>query len=229
MLHCALLAYGSAFSDNPELRSPALRAEFARYAKQWLDYEFERPVMGLVRALALLAEYHCGIGEWGTGYMYMGMSIRATQLLIQIDNELRIGSTASSGLVERDWHFCKGSSDSRKNTPGQAGGGSSMQDRSIKMVNRATRKIVHLLQMFEEQHSMMFFPRNMIHVIYECGIVLLKDAITAPLAATKKRAIVLEAVSACLRALRGTSKTWPWADRLANQLEGNLNEIKANK
>ncbi|CAE6413353.1 unnamed protein product [Rhizoctonia solani] len=345
MLHCALLAYGSAFSDNPELRSPALRAEFARYAKQWLDYEFERPVMGLVRALALLAEYHCGIGEWGAGYMYMGMSIRATQFYkvmaleckqlyelrvphcgvslpsidMELDNqpwsdglagspprlitktfydscklmvisatviellygkhqvipdeqsvinihlqldtwfnnlprELLVWARSTSPLPHLItlhiyyWFLIiclhqpfydqssttegdsKGSSGSRGNTPGQAGGGGSMHDRSrvIKMVNRATQKIVQLLQMFEEQHSMMFFPRNMIHVIYECGIVLLKDAMTAPLAATKKRANVFEAVSVCLRALRGTSKTWPWADRLANQLEGNLNEIRAN-
>ncbi|CAE6494722.1 unnamed protein product [Rhizoctonia solani] len=72
MLHCALFAYGCAFSDNPEIRSLPFRARFAQYAKQWLDFEFERPVMGLVRALALLAEYHCGIGERGSGYMYMG-------------------------------------------------------------------------------------------------------------------------------------------------------------
>ncbi|KAH7338367.1 hypothetical protein B0J17DRAFT_421283 [Rhizoctonia solani] len=98
----------------------------------------------------------------------------------------------------------------------------------MKMVDRATHKIVQLLQMFEEQHGMRFFPRNMLHVIYECGLALLKEAATLPFAAAKKRANALEAGNMCLRALRGTSKTWSWADQLANQLEGQLNEAGAN-
>jgi hypothetical protein len=77
MLHCSLLAYACAFSDNPEIRSLPVRAKFAHYAKQWLDLEFERPVMSLVRSLALLAEYHCGIGERDAGFMYMGSLVPA--------------------------------------------------------------------------------------------------------------------------------------------------------
>jgi hypothetical protein len=73
MLHCALIAYASAFSDDPEIRSPFFRGRFAQHAKQWLDYEFERPAAALVRALALLSEYHCGIGEQSAGFMYMGL------------------------------------------------------------------------------------------------------------------------------------------------------------
>ncbi|EUC57315.1 fungal specific transcription factor [Rhizoctonia solani AG-3 Rhs1AP] len=380
MLHCALLAYGSAFSDNPELRSPALRAEFARYAKQWLDYEFERPVMGLVRALALLAEYHCGIGERSTGFMYMGMSIRAARSLILTDEHdpwLNEGVTAHSEAAERDWHFwsafsqgqmqpirnalefrqeydvpiphlgvslpsidtesdgqpwsdglvgfpprlttktffdsCKLMVISTKvisflhgriqethgeravinlhlqldtwfnnlprellvwarsssplphiitlhicywfllvclhkpfygravladdhrakapNTTNEAlgqGGSDPIHDLSMKMVDRAAHKIVQLLQMFEEQHGMRFFPRNMLHVIYECGVVLLKEAATVPFAATKKRATALEAGNVCLRVLKGTSRTWPWAEQLANRLEARLSEAGAN-
>ncbi|CAE6448664.1 hypothetical protein BN14_09735 [Rhizoctonia solani AG-1 IB] len=108
MLHCALLAYACAFSDNPEIRSPSFRGRFAQYAKQWLDYEFERPVMALVRALALLAEYHCSIGQRSSGFMYMGMSIRAARSLILTgDHETwsNEGTTAHAELVERDWHF----------------------------------------------------------------------------------------------------------------------------
>ncbi|KAH7338366.1 hypothetical protein B0J17DRAFT_421242 [Rhizoctonia solani] len=108
MLHCALLAYASAFSDNPEIQSSSFRTELARYAKQWLDYEFERPVMALVRALALLAEYHCGIGEGGAGYMYMGMSIRAARSLILTDDQdswVSEGVAAHPEVAERDWHF----------------------------------------------------------------------------------------------------------------------------
>ncbi|CAE6454956.1 unnamed protein product [Rhizoctonia solani] len=107
MLHCALLAYASAFSDNPEIRSPSFRTELVRYAKQWLDYEFERPVVALVRALALLAEYHCGFGEERVGYMYMGMSFRAARLLIHRHDEFKSkeDSTPTLESVERDWHF----------------------------------------------------------------------------------------------------------------------------
>lgn len=72
LLHCSLMAFATAFSDNPAIRAPVTRAMFAAHAKQWLDEEFKRPVMALVRALALLAEYHCGIGERDAGYMYMG-------------------------------------------------------------------------------------------------------------------------------------------------------------
>lgn len=71
-LHCALLAFSCAFSPSPVLRSRATRARFAAHAKQWLDEEFKKPVMSLVTALALLGEYHCGIGERDPGYMYMG-------------------------------------------------------------------------------------------------------------------------------------------------------------
>ncbi|CAE6451953.1 unnamed protein product [Rhizoctonia solani] len=373
MLHCALLAYGSAFSDNPEIRSPSSRAEFGRYAKQWLDYEFERPVMALVRALALLAEYHCGIGERSIGFMYMGMSIRAARSLILTDEHdpwLNEGVTAHSEAAERDWHFWSAFSQDKimalefrqeydvpiphlgvslpsidtesdgqpwsdalvgfpprlttktffdscklmvistrvisfliqethgeravinlhlqldtwfnnlprellvwarsssplphiitlhicywfllvclhkpfygratladdhrakaSNTPNETsgqGGSDPIHDLSMKMVDRATHKIVQLLQMFEEQHGMRFFPRNMIHVIYECGVVLLKEAAVVPFAATKKRATALEAGNVCLRVLKGTSRTWPWAEQLANRLEARLNEAGAN-
>ncbi|CAE6479906.1 unnamed protein product [Rhizoctonia solani] len=98
----------------------------------------------------------------------------------------------------------------------------------MKIVDRAAHKIVQLLQMFEEQHGMRFFPRNMVHVIYECGVVLLKEAATVPFAATKKRATALDASNVCLRVLKGTSRTWPWAERLAGRLEGLLNEAGAN-
>ncbi|CAE6476614.1 unnamed protein product, partial [Rhizoctonia solani] len=92
----------------------------------------------------------------------------------------------------------EGNSEGRLESAGepsrQGGGGSPIHDRSIKMVDRATHKIVQLLQMFEEQHSMTFFPRNMIHAIYECGITLLKEATTVSFAAIKKRETTLDAV-----------------------------------
>ncbi|CAE6494731.1 unnamed protein product [Rhizoctonia solani] len=113
-------------------------------------------------------------------------------------------------------------------TSGQGGGGDAIHDLGMKMVDRGTHKIVQLLQIFEEQHGMMFFPRNMVYIIYECGVVLLREAVDAPLAAIKKRATALEAGHVCLRALRGASRTWPCAERLAGLLESKLNEVGAD-
>ncbi|QRW07161.1 Fungal specific transcription factor domain [Ceratobasidium sp. AG-Ba] len=79
LLHCSLLAFASAFSENPAIKAPSTRARFALHAKQWLDNEFKYPGPCLARALMLLAEYHCGVGQKEVGYMYMGMSIRATR------------------------------------------------------------------------------------------------------------------------------------------------------
>ncbi|CAE6460575.1 unnamed protein product [Rhizoctonia solani] len=113
-------------------------------------------------------------------------------------------------------------------TANQGGGSDPIHDLSVKMVDRATHKIVQLLQMFEEQHGMRFFPRNMVYVIYECGVALMREAASVPFAATKKRATAIEAVHACLRALRGASMTWLCAEQLAGRLEGLLNETGTN-
>ncbi|KAF8597622.1 hypothetical protein BDV93DRAFT_527295 [Ceratobasidium sp. AG-I] len=108
LLHCALLAFACAFAPSPALRLRAVRAKFAVRAKRWLDDEFNRPVMSLVPALALLAEYHCGVGERDTGYMYMGMSIRAARALISSDAReswVGQGMVAYPDSIARDWHF----------------------------------------------------------------------------------------------------------------------------
>jgi hypothetical protein len=72
LLHCSLLAFATAFSDDPNIVLWATRDKFAARAKQLLDGEFAHPAPSLVQSLALLAEYHCGIGERDAGYMYLG-------------------------------------------------------------------------------------------------------------------------------------------------------------
>lgn len=72
LLHCCVLAFATAYSDSSEIRSSAFRDKFAVHAKRLLDDELAYPAPSLVQALALLAEYHCGIGERDAGYMYMG-------------------------------------------------------------------------------------------------------------------------------------------------------------
>ncbi|KAG8729522.1 hypothetical protein FRC12_020911 [Ceratobasidium sp. 428] len=100
------MAFATAFSDNPALCAPETRAVFASCAKQWLDEEFKDPAMSLVRALALLAEYHCGVGEMNTGYMYMGMSFRAVQILAtKSDTEPDQGLNPFPVSITTDWLF----------------------------------------------------------------------------------------------------------------------------
>ncbi|QRV93002.1 Fungal specific transcription factor domain [Ceratobasidium sp. AG-Ba] len=102
------MAFASAFSDDPTIRASTTRARFAEYAKRQLDEEFGRPVMSLVPALALLAEYHCGIGERDAGYMYMGMSFRAAHIFVSTNNpepETNDGIVTIPESIKRDWHF----------------------------------------------------------------------------------------------------------------------------
>ncbi|QRW20701.1 Fungal specific transcription factor domain [Rhizoctonia solani] len=340
MLHCALIAYAAAFSDNAEIRSPSFRGRFAQHAKQWLDYEFERPVAALPRALALLAEYHCAVGEQSAGFMYMGMSIRAARSLVPRDDEslanevavvlptalelkhqydlpvpypgVALPSTSTefdsqpwsdglagypprlitktflnscklmviaSSIIELLYDSDQGDYNERavidlhlrldtwfnelprellvwarstspiphplydrpklsaedserpsisSDDSGHGTTGGPIHDLSTKMVERATHKIVQLLQLFDEQHGMKFFPRNMVHVIYECGIVLLKEAAHTPPGATKKRVAAVNACHMCLHALRGASKTWLWAEHLAGKLEEDMKVARAN-
>jgi hypothetical protein len=72
LLHCSLLAFGAAFSDDPNIRAHDTRDRFATHAKQWLDEEYHHVNPCLILSLTLLSEYHHGIGLKNTAYMYMG-------------------------------------------------------------------------------------------------------------------------------------------------------------
>ncbi|KAG9121057.1 hypothetical protein FRC07_003154, partial [Ceratobasidium sp. 392] len=79
LLHCALLAFAAALSDHPAMKQRQTKEKFAERAKQLLHEELHRPSLSLVHALAILSEYHAGIGEREPAYMYLGMSIRAVR------------------------------------------------------------------------------------------------------------------------------------------------------
>ncbi|KAG8711723.1 hypothetical protein FRC09_020453 [Ceratobasidium sp. 395] len=78
-LHCSLLAFAAALSDYPAMRRREIKGEFAKKAKQLLHDDLYQPRLSLVQALAILSEYHSGIGQKEQAYMYLGMSIRATR------------------------------------------------------------------------------------------------------------------------------------------------------
>ncbi|EUC54356.1 transcription factor, putative [Rhizoctonia solani AG-3 Rhs1AP] len=79
LLHCSLLTFASTFSDNPYIKANDVRAKFATQAKGWLFDQFGDFHPTLLPSLVLLAGYHNGIGERNTGYMYLGMGVRATK------------------------------------------------------------------------------------------------------------------------------------------------------
>ncbi|QRW20486.1 Fungal Zn(2)-Cys(6) binuclear cluster domain [Rhizoctonia solani] len=79
LLHCSILTFASSFSDDANIRSKDIRGRLARHTKQWLDEEFSYFNPSLMFSLILLSEHHIGIGENNTGYMYMGMAMRASR------------------------------------------------------------------------------------------------------------------------------------------------------
>ncbi|KAG9121881.1 hypothetical protein FRC07_001974 [Ceratobasidium sp. 392] len=95
-------------------------------------------------------------------------------------------------------------------------------DLSIKMCDRAAHKIVQLINMFDDQHGLRFFPRNMIEAISACGTALLREYALAPVAANKKRATAANGANTCISALRTISTTWPCATARADDLESRL-------
>ncbi|KAG9090103.1 hypothetical protein FS749_000811 [Ceratobasidium sp. UAMH 11750] len=109
LLHCSIMAFATAFSESPVIRAPETRGRFASWAKQWLAEELQRPTMSLIRSLALLAEYHCGIGEKNAGYIYMGMSFRAARIVMPQGNNEGVPREAIvesfPETISRNWHF----------------------------------------------------------------------------------------------------------------------------
>ncbi|KAG9121880.1 hypothetical protein FRC07_001973, partial [Ceratobasidium sp. 392] len=98
LLHCSIMAFATAFSDDPVIRAPTTRARFASWARQWLDEEFKQPAMSLARALALLAEYHCGAG----------MSIRAVRIFAAKSADgatLNDENVTPPESINQSWHF----------------------------------------------------------------------------------------------------------------------------
>ncbi|KAG8789508.1 hypothetical protein FRC12_013467 [Ceratobasidium sp. 428] len=366
ILHCSIMAFAAAFSDDPVIRAPETRARFASWAKQWVDDEFKYPVMSLVRSMVLLAEYHCGVGEKDAGYMYMGTACRAIRMfspnnsgvlapsevvmdfphsmsltwhfwsvfchdklmaleyninydlpvprtgitLLLIDDELdnqpwplessstqvanstqvnQITATLyessklmmiasrvvdllhrqrNNGLQEHvvlgvhlyldSWfnnlpeellvrarsasplphlialHMCywwllivlhrqfyrkDHSLGSEPRPP--------ITELSTNICNRAAHKIVQLVGMFEDQHGLRFFPRNMIEAICACGTTLIWEYTAAAATADRKRSNAINGIAACIGALRATSITWPYAQARADDLYSRLQDQHA--
>jgi hypothetical protein len=72
MLHNALVALATAFSDDPHICDLRSRQSFAGKAKSYLETECQSPNISVVHALSILATFHSSLGEQTLGYMYFG-------------------------------------------------------------------------------------------------------------------------------------------------------------
>ncbi|KAJ7062679.1 fungal-specific transcription factor domain-containing protein [Mycena amicta] len=108
MLHNALLALGSAFSEDPSVRAISSRRSIAAHAKSFIEAEVMRPDISVVNGLATLASFHSGHGEVMLGYMYFGMGTRIAQALglnIDASSWVRSGLITREDMVDRNWMY----------------------------------------------------------------------------------------------------------------------------
>lgn len=79
MLHNAILALATAFSDDPVVHHIEFRRQFAGRAKSHIEKDCLTPNVCTVAALSLIATFHSSRGEQSLGYLYAGMGGRMTQ------------------------------------------------------------------------------------------------------------------------------------------------------
>ena len=72
MLHNALVALATAFSDDTHVRDLKSRQYFVTAAKSYIDVECGSPNISVIHALAILGTFHCCQGEETLGYTYFG-------------------------------------------------------------------------------------------------------------------------------------------------------------
>jgi hypothetical protein len=106
MLHNALLAVATAFSDDPAIKDPLTRQQFADKAKSYLEDECERPKLSAMTALSILANYHSSENHATLGYIYFGICARMSQALglgIDCSPWVEAGLITHAGMMDRNW------------------------------------------------------------------------------------------------------------------------------
>jgi hypothetical protein len=73
MLHNALLAVATAFSDDPAIKDLATRQLFADKAKSFLENECELPNLSAMTALSILANCYSSTNHPILGCIYFGI------------------------------------------------------------------------------------------------------------------------------------------------------------
>ncbi|QRW07452.1 Fungal specific transcription factor domain [Ceratobasidium sp. AG-Ba] len=103
LLHCSLMAFAAALSDDPSINQPSTRERFATKAKQLLYEGVNRPSLSMMQSLSLLSEYHYGMGDAERGYIYLGMSIHTLRALGLGTHRGSNSQTPSEAIL--NWHF----------------------------------------------------------------------------------------------------------------------------
>ncbi|KAF8738320.1 Fungal specific transcription factor domain, partial [Rhizoctonia solani] len=104
---------------------------------------------------------------------------------------------------------------------------SSFTDLSVKICDRATVKIVHLVMLFDKCYGMRYFPLSMLQVIFMAGATLLVQSASLSETAVKKRADAHEGTRKCVYALQAAAQTWDCAKISASYLQSLLKEQTA--
>lgn len=72
MLHNAILALGTGFSDDPAIRNLKSRTYFLEKAKSYIEEECSKPRLCVVQALSLIGGFHSSQGDQTLGYVFFG-------------------------------------------------------------------------------------------------------------------------------------------------------------
>jgi len=94
MLHNALVALGTAFLDDPNLRDFKSRRCFVDAAKHYLEVECQKPQLSVVHALDFLAGFHASQGDQTLGFLYFGQSPSHSLETLFFDKGCVIGMSA---------------------------------------------------------------------------------------------------------------------------------------
>lgn len=111
MLHNALIALATAFSDNPKLNDVKTRTIFAEAAKRYIEHECQKPNICVVQALSLLGSFHSSKGDQNLGYLYFGMSMRVAEILglnVDCSRWVNAGLITHDDMLDRNWVFWTG-------------------------------------------------------------------------------------------------------------------------
>ena len=94
MLHNALVALGTAFLDDPNIRDFKSRQCFAEAAKRYMEVECQKPQLSVVHALDILASFHSSQGDQTLGFLYFGQSSSHSLKTLFLDRGYVTGMSA---------------------------------------------------------------------------------------------------------------------------------------
>jgi hypothetical protein len=100
MLHNAILALGTAFSNVPTIRDLKTRLYFLEKAKSYIEDECSRPHISVVNALSLIASFYSSQSDQTLGFVYFGKHLSIVVPFVKLNVFLgmsaRVGQACKS-------------------------------------------------------------------------------------------------------------------------------------